>query len=220
MKIGDPSDKLDAAADGNFGGKHTTNRRAGYSKTVTINGEEITELEWLIRRAKKDHTLASGEGRKIVEHYEAELDALWRTLSDQIVIGNQMQDSLIRQDRVLAALREPSDMVVDALREYVLDLSRFDDALKAIQVAVAAAEKDVVGGMEARLVLAHEKHTGDAVSSSSGLDMPAVTSTAASRESVEGASTTNMTDIRFDISAMIRRWVDPTVAAAEKEAEP
>lgn len=76
MKLGDPSDKLDAQADGNFGGKHNTNRRAGYSKTVTINGEEITELEWLIRRAKKDHTLASGEGRKLVEHYEERLAAL------------------------------------------------------------------------------------------------------------------------------------------------
>lgn len=51
--------------------------------------------------------------------------------------------------RILAALREPSDMVVDALREYVLDLSRFDDALKAIQVAVAAAEADASHGARA-----------------------------------------------------------------------
>lgn len=147
MKLGDPSDKLDAQADGNFGGKHTTNRRAGYSKTVTINGEEITELEWLIRRAKKDHTLASGEGRKIVEHYEAELDALWRTLSDQIVIGNQMQDSLIRQDRILAALREPSEAVKIAVQEAVereaLAPCYYREAEQIVRAAVAAAEKEV-----------------------------------------------------------------------------
>lgn len=62
---------LDAQADGAFGGK--TNRRAGYSKTLIFQGKEYTEIEWIIRTAKMDGTLASGEGRKLVEHYEDEI---------------------------------------------------------------------------------------------------------------------------------------------------
>lgn len=99
---------LDAQADGAFGGK--TNRRAGYSKTITFQGKEYTEIEWIIRTAKMDGTLASGEGRKIVEHYE----------------------------RILAALREPSEAVMQAA---VLDYS--GDLRDAIRAAVAAAEQEI-----------------------------------------------------------------------------
>lgn len=57
----DPSDKaLDAAADGNFGGKHT-NRRAGYGD----------QMDMILRIARRGGTLAAGEGLKLIEHYEA-----------------------------------------------------------------------------------------------------------------------------------------------------
>jgi hypothetical protein len=48
-----------------------------------------------------------------------------------------------RLRRILAALRNPSDLMVDALREQIYNLSCFDEALKAIRVAVAAAEQEV-----------------------------------------------------------------------------
>lgn len=88
VKLSDPADKaLDATADGAFGGK--TNRRAGYSKTITLDGVEYSEIDWIKRTAMKDGTLASGEGRKLVEHYEEQLAALadhrdgWRTQADE-----------------------------------------------------------------------------------------------------------------------------------------
>lgn len=64
----DPSDKaLDAAADGNFGGKHT-NRRAGYGD----------QLDMILRIARRGGTLAAGEGLKLIEHYEALVEAAYQ----------------------------------------------------------------------------------------------------------------------------------------------
>ncbi len=153
--LGDPADKLiDAQADGAFGGKHTTNRRAGYSKTVTINGEEITELEWLIRRAKKDATLASGEGRKIVEHYEehiaaveAERDQMESMYRHHVAIALDAVAKLNHAQAILAALREPSAAVIHAGYAAWADASLKYQTLNEgvadmIRAAVAAADKE------------------------------------------------------------------------------
>ena len=67
MKLNDPADKaLDAAADGNFGGKQGVNRRAGYGD----------RLDMALRFAKKGACLSAGEGQLIVEHYERILNRL------------------------------------------------------------------------------------------------------------------------------------------------
>jgi hypothetical protein len=72
-KLGDSADKqLDAHAADNFGGKDT-NHRAGYG-TVTFEGQTYTKLEWLLRAAKLGHTLAAGDGVKLVAHYEQQLN--------------------------------------------------------------------------------------------------------------------------------------------------
>lgn len=62
-QISDPADKLDAQADGAFGGKHdcNVNRRAGYTDP----------LGWALKQARKGGTLAAGEGLLIIKHYEA-----------------------------------------------------------------------------------------------------------------------------------------------------
>ena len=156
MKIGDPSDKaLDAAADGNFGGKQTTNRRAGYGGTVVINGEELTDLEWLIRRAKKDATLASGEGRKIIEHYEAKLAEVEKERDAarsyfhfvetevQLVFYRSLAD---QYKRILAALREPSEAVLKAAEPAMFrSFDSHKDVVWVIRAAVEAAEKEGQG---------------------------------------------------------------------------
>ena len=81
-----------------------------------------------------------------------------QTLHSRILSGNledrsavhQLRDINLRHQevndrlrRILAALRNPSDLMVDALREQIYNLSCFDEALKAIRVAVAAAEQEV-----------------------------------------------------------------------------
>lgn len=113
----DPSDKaLDAAADGAFGGKQNTNRRAGYSKTITVDGVEYTEAEWLIRLAKKDATLASSEGRKIVEHYERILNRL-RNPSDAVLIAVGKADVLaggdVSDERMASMLAAAVNAAID-----------------------------------------------------------------------------------------------------------
>lgn len=80
MSLTDPADKtLDAVADGAFGGKQTVgtdcnpNRRAGYGD----------QLEMILRIAKKGGTLAAGEGLKLIEHYEALVQAsYWEGRAD------------------------------------------------------------------------------------------------------------------------------------------
>lgn len=66
----DPADKLDAAADGAFGGK-PVNRRAGYGD----------RLEMALKFARKGACLSAGEGQLIVEHYETLIDELRSELS-------------------------------------------------------------------------------------------------------------------------------------------
>ena len=124
----DPADTaLDAAADGNFGGKATTNRRAGY-------GDKI---DMVLRMARKGGCLAAGEGQMLVEHYEERLTAV-----------EAERDTL---SRILAALREPSETVLDAafvhfypgcFPEERTDILTWS-ILAPIRAAVAAAEKEV-----------------------------------------------------------------------------
>jgi len=115
-------DPTDAKADGAFGGTH----RAGYGG----------RLDRIIATARKGWTLAAGEGLVLVQ----EIDRLREELAQQsITLSAEHQ----RAERILAALRNPSDLMVDALREQIYDLSCFDEALKAIRAAVAAAEQEV-----------------------------------------------------------------------------
>ena len=115
-------DPTDAKADGAFGGTH----RAGYGD----------RLDRIIATARKGWTLAAGEGLVLVQ----EIDRLREELAQQsITLSAEHQ----RAERILAALRNPSDLMVDALREQIYDLSCFDEALKAIRAAVAAAEQEV-----------------------------------------------------------------------------
>ena len=156
MKLSDPADKtLDAAADGNFGGKQGVNRRAGYGD----------RLEMALRFAKKGACLSAGEGQLIVEHYEDEIVRLReenQTLHSRILSGSledrsaihQLQDINLRHQevndrlrRILAALREPSleirDAVMAALNNRaVTDPIIGEDIDEIIEAAVAAAEKE------------------------------------------------------------------------------
>lgn len=80
----DPSDRqIDAAADGAFGGKHSTvdNRRAGYGG-VEFDGVQYTKLEWLLRSARRGDCLAWGDAAKVCQYYEAQLDALRAELEE------------------------------------------------------------------------------------------------------------------------------------------
>lgn len=106
---GDPADRaVDAKADGAFGG--LTNHRGGYGG-IEFEGQTYTKLQWVERTARIGGTLAAGEGRMLL----AEID---------------------RQRRILAALREPSEQVVESvLEKYGL--------IDAIRAAVAAAEQEV-----------------------------------------------------------------------------
>lgn len=68
---------LDAQADGAFGGKIGTdcnvNRRAGYTDP----------LGWALKQARKGGTLQAGEGKLIVEYYEAEIQRLRDVVAEQ-----------------------------------------------------------------------------------------------------------------------------------------
>ena len=137
----DPSDKLDAAADGAFGGK-PVNRRAGYGDRLAM----------ALKFARKGACLSAGEGQLIVEHYEERLDELQRTLSDQIVIANQMDDRIMAQyeemtrlAQIIGRLREPSDEVVDAASVWLPECSTTKSSIHTravIRTAVEAAEKE------------------------------------------------------------------------------
>jgi hypothetical protein len=138
-------DPTDAKADGNFG-----NHRAGYGD----------RLDRIIATARKGWTLAAGEGLVLVQ----EIDRLRKAL-DEHDTARMTAELLLERERrtsdshfgmsvmyekeyerardILAALRNPSDLMVDALREQIYNLSCFDEALKAIRVAVAAAEQEV-----------------------------------------------------------------------------
>ena len=129
-------DPTDAKADGNFG-----NHRAGYGD----------RLDRIIATARKGWTLAAGEGLVLVQEIDRLREQLRDThtkmfhLEEKLTWVERERDQLtsLPAERILAALRNPSDLMVDALREQIYDLSCFDEALKAIRVAVAAAEKEV-----------------------------------------------------------------------------
>lgn len=138
-RVPDPSDKLDAKADGQF---QAVNRRAGY-------GDD--RLDRIIATARKGWTLAAGEGLVLVQEIDRLREQLRDThtkvfhLEEKLTWVERERDQLtsLPAERILAALRNPSDLMVDALREQIYDLSCFDEALKAIRVAVAAAEQEV-----------------------------------------------------------------------------
>ena len=129
-------DPTDAKADGNFG-----NHRAGYGD----------RLDRIIATARKGWTLAAGEGLVLVQEIDRLREQLRDThtkvfhLEEKLTWVERERDQLtsLPAERILAALRNPSDLMVDALREQIYDLSCFDEALKAIRVAVAAAEREV-----------------------------------------------------------------------------
>ena len=129
-------DPTDAKADGNFG-----NHRAGYGD----------RLDRIIATARKGWTLAAGEGLALVQEIDRLREQLRDTHTEVFHLGEKLsfvereRDQLtsLPAERILAALRNPSDLMVDALREHICVLSCFDEALKAIRVAVAAAEREV-----------------------------------------------------------------------------
>ena len=139
-------DPTDAKADGGFG-----NHRAGYSPDRLAQAEH-----W----ARKGGTLAAGEGlvlcaeidrlrEELDEHDTARMTAELllererRTSDSHFGMSVMYEKEYERARDILAALRNPSDLMVDALREQIYNLSCFDEALKAIRVAVAAAEQEV-----------------------------------------------------------------------------
>lgn len=71
-----------------------------------------------------------------------------KMVPSQFDIMVRMAEEIIRlrkTERILAALREPSDEVVSAAEHYVLTFNEpdYDDIRSAIRAAVAAAEKEV-----------------------------------------------------------------------------
>lgn len=58
-KIGDPADRLEAAASDQF---QPVNRRAGYGSAL---------LERIVRQARRGGSLYAGEGKKLVEYFES-----------------------------------------------------------------------------------------------------------------------------------------------------
>ena len=139
-RVPDPSDKLDAKADGQF---QQVNRRAGY-------GDD--RLDRIIATARKGWTLAAGEGLVLVQ----EIDRLRKgkeivtsMLFDQTPLLNRMQDTL-------DLLREPSEAVKDAVFLAVIDwypgaydhrnsADFSDEITSGLNAAVAAAEREVAG---------------------------------------------------------------------------
>jgi hypothetical protein len=115
QKPGDPADRaVDAKADGAFGG--AVSHRAGYGG-IEFEGQTYTKLQWVERTARIGGTLAAGEGRMLL----AEID---------------------RQRAILAALREPSKWVVDAMMNWLVWTDR-PFVKNAIRGAVTAAELEV-----------------------------------------------------------------------------
>ena len=154
-RVPDPSDKLDAKADGQF---QAVNRRAGY-------GDD--RLDRIIATARKGWTLAAGEGLVLVQEIDRlrsrkidredlpsalseenkrlreEIDQLRKgkeivtsMLFDQVPLLNRMQDTLDR-------LREPSEKVLLAAVEAVSYGASYAALMHCIPAAVAAAEREV-----------------------------------------------------------------------------
>ena len=136
-------DPTDAKADGAFGG----NLRAGYGD----------RLDRIIATARKGWTLAAGEGLVLVQEIDrlrGELELVSSEAADAYHAIDRRDEELAQQsitlsaehqraERILAALRNPSDLMVDTLREQIYCLYSFEEALKAIRAVVAAAEREV-----------------------------------------------------------------------------
>ena len=135
-------DPTDAKADGNFG-----NHRAGYGD----------RLDRIIATARKGWTLAAGEGLVLVQEIDRlrqERDALQADILaragfrrlweiDHACVNNERDVAL----RILAALREPSREMRDAVRNALNNRSVTDpiigeDIDEIIEAAVAAAEQE------------------------------------------------------------------------------
>jgi len=100
--LGDPADKLDAQADGNFGGK---NHRAGYGD-VTFEGKTYTKMEWILRAAKLGHTLSAGDSVKLVQHYEQLLEEAHGELSITRLANEQLLKRFTDHRALIAALEK------------------------------------------------------------------------------------------------------------------
>lgn len=144
-KPGDPADRV---ADGAFGGVHS--HRAGYGGNE-LDGRVFTREEWIERSARQGGTLAAGEGKVLVE----ELDRLRAAVVEGMA-------KVARAERILAALREPSQGALDAATAameeanfYVMDLKTPPPTMRqqqdkvfvaGVRAAVAAAEQEVERG--------------------------------------------------------------------------
>ena len=135
-----PGDPADRAADGAFGGVQS--HRAGYGD------DKLARLtDWL--RAHPTATLASGEGALLL----GEIDQLRDDLQKQADWADWAKGEIDRLERILAALREPSEKVVNAVHKtrvrvscnclavHVAPVSAA--VLVSTAVAVAAAEQEV-----------------------------------------------------------------------------
>ena len=156
QKPGDPADK---AADGAFGGVQS--HRAGYGD------DKLARLtDWL--RAHPTATLASGEGALLLGENDRLRDDLQKQadwadwakgemerLTDKLNFACRVRDishaaaqsfarDLDRAERILAALREPSEGVVDALMNWLV-WTDGPFVKNAIRGAVIAAEQEVGG---------------------------------------------------------------------------
>lgn len=135
-------DPTDAKADGNFG-----NHRAGYGD----------RLDRIIATARKGWTLAAGEGLALVQEIDrlrGELELVSSEAADAYHAIDRRDDELAQQsitltaehqraERILAALREPSEKILLAAK-YAVPFGASCTALRrCIPAAVAAAEREV-----------------------------------------------------------------------------
>jgi len=129
-------DPTDAKADGNFG-----NHRAGYGD----------RLDRIIATARKGWTLAAGEGLVLVQEIDRLREQLRDTHTEVFHLGEKLsfvereRDQLtsLPAERILAALREPSEKVLLAAVEAVPYGASYAALMHCIPAAVAAAEQEV-----------------------------------------------------------------------------
>jgi hypothetical protein len=131
-------DPTDAKADGAFGGTH----RAGYGND---------RLDRIIATARKGWTLAAGEGLVLVQEIDRLREQLRDTHTEVFHLGEKLsfvereRDQLtsLPAERILAALREPSEKVLLAAVEAVPYGASYAALMHCIPAAVAAAEQEV-----------------------------------------------------------------------------
>ena len=129
-------DPTDAKADGNFG-----NHRAGYG---------TDRLDRITATARKGWTLAAGEGLVLVQEIDRLRGELRDThtkvfhLEEKLTWVERERDQLTSMpaERILAALREPSEQVLLAAVEAVPYGASYAALTRCIPAAVAAAERE------------------------------------------------------------------------------